>query len=171
MGSSSSPGLTAFTNGPVPSSYIDSPLSQSEQLRSRVIDYVERELLGTPWEHQQRTPGVGIDCIGMILVCSWMLGEQTQDFKAYGREPKSDILVRETAKRATRIELSQSLPADFFIFWTNDKTRRPRHYGMLGYNRVLYHTDVRLGGVTRQDISAWEHRIHSAWRFNSVALD
>lgn len=138
-------------------------------MRASVIEFVENRLMRTPFVHQQRTPGTGTDCIGVVMLCSWFLGEKTQDFKAYGQEPKSEILVRETAKRATKIDLSQSLPADFFIFWTNDKTRRPRHYGMLGYNRVLYHTDVRLGGVTRQNIIEWEHRIHSAWRFNSIA--
>lgn len=129
---------------------------------------MEANYIGIKWVHQGRNPVSGFDCIGFILLCSWYLGENTKNFTGYGEEPKSSLLIPETEKRAVSIPLNQSLPGDFFIMWTNPKTRRPRHYGMLGYNHTLYHSNRSLGGLCREDLGGWGHKIHSAWRFKSI---
>lgn len=171
MGSSSYQAPTLSTRDLVPSSEFEVPLSLNEQRRVDLIRYVDTVLVGKKWVHQGRNPVSGFDCIGFILLCSWYLGERTKDFTAYGEEPKSSLLVANTQERAVRISLSQSIPGDFFIFWVNENTRRPRHFGMLGYNRAVYHSDRRLGGLAKDLNSEQLNRVDSVWRFKSLSMD
>lgn len=53
-----------------------------------------RKLIGTPYNHQGRVPGVGVDCIGLpILVCKDLgLGEFDQ--ANYPRNPNGTLLLK-----------------------------------------------------------------------------
>lgn len=57
--------------------------------RQDIVD-VAREALEptTPWRHQGRLPGIGFDCVGMIVATGWGLGLWPgQDYQQYKRAP------------------------------------------------------------------------------------
>lgn len=49
-----------------------------------------RALIGTPFHHQGRLPGVGIDCAGVPIVVGRMLGLVAPDFDVAGYPPVPD---------------------------------------------------------------------------------
>lgn len=53
-----------------------------------------RALLGTPWHHQGRLPGVGLDCIGIVVCIAHARGYFEFDDTNYGRNPTDDRLER-----------------------------------------------------------------------------
>lgn len=62
-------------------------------------DVVElaRGLLGTPWQHQGRFPGVGVDCVGLVALIAREMGYRVQEMAAeeppdYGRDPVGGLL-------------------------------------------------------------------------------
>lgn len=52
-----------------------------------------RTLLHTPYQHQGRTPGKELDCIGVILVTAKLAGSIPQDFEFcnYGKDPDGKL--------------------------------------------------------------------------------
>lgn len=57
--------------------------------RQDVVD-VARAALDpvTPWRHQGRLPGIGLDCVGQIIVTGWGLGLwPNDDYQSYRRTP------------------------------------------------------------------------------------
>lgn len=48
-----------------------------------------RAMLGTPWQHQARLPGVALDCAGLVICVARQLGLVGPDWdvNAYAREP------------------------------------------------------------------------------------
>jgi cell wall-associated NlpC family hydrolase len=46
-----------------------------------------RSWLDTPYQHQGRLKGVGVDCIGLLVCVAHTLGLSTADMRDYGRRP------------------------------------------------------------------------------------
>lgn len=46
-----------------------------------------RSWLGTPYQHQGRLKGVGVDCIGLLVGVAHALGLSSADMRDYGRRP------------------------------------------------------------------------------------
>lgn len=90
-----------------------------------------RSLIGTPFHHQGRVPGVGIDCAGVLIVVARLLGIKPPDFdvNGYARTPDGlalRALCEEHMERVTELE-----PGDVaLIRWKSDE--RPHHLGIVG---------------------------------------
>lgn len=58
-------------------------------------DFIEkcRSYIGTPFKHQARLPGVGIDCAGVIICAGKELGVDFQDLTNYSRKPRSQDII------------------------------------------------------------------------------
>lgn len=99
-------------------------------LRRAVVDGA-RALLATPFVHQARLPGVGIDCIGVPIVVGRALGLVAPDFdiRGYPRTPDGKTLVEQAARFTTRINRAEMQPGDMIaVRWGLD----PQHVGILG---------------------------------------
>lgn len=96
---------------------------------------------GTPFRHQGRVPGVGIDCIGMLVVAMHHFELMPLDFdiRGYPRMPNPDkmytlLLEQEYAGFVTSKPKAERLPGDFALFRI---AGQPQHfawitdYGML----------------------------------------
>ena len=53
-----------------------------------------RALIGTPWMHQARLPGLAVDCVGLVVLVARQLGLVSPDFdvRGYGRSPDGSLL-------------------------------------------------------------------------------
>lgn len=123
-----------------------------------------RTLLGTPWVHQGRTPGVGIDCAGVIIHILRLNGID-YDVAGYAYEPNGELTAHADACMV-RIPTNSFQPADVLVFRIK---RLPQHMaiatdrGMLhSYNRgASTLSRVVETGLTDQ----WRSHIVAAYKF------
>ena len=115
-----------------------------------------------PWAHQGRTQ-VGIDCIGLVVVCARLCGLSVDDRTDYGRDPDGTLL---DALQAHLEPAADMRAGDVVLIQYAAKL--PRHVGIVGQSRdglTLIHADSRAGKVVEHLIDArWSKRIVSVWR-------
>jgi cell wall-associated NlpC family hydrolase len=116
-----------------------------------------RATLGTRWMHQGRLPGVGLDCVGLVVVAARGAGIELPHVPDYGRLPDGPRLRAAIEASATRVALAQAAPGDVALMAFD---RWPIHLGVLA--------DYPGGGLAL--IHAWagarrvvEHRLDAAW--------
>jgi cell wall-associated NlpC family hydrolase len=100
---------------------------------------VARTFLGTPYHHQARKPGVGMDCIGLLICVARELGHVPPDFNitGYRRVPDGHSLMRHMREQFTEIPREQMAPGDYVCIAYD---RHPHHVGIIG--------DYHLGGLS-----------------------
>lgn len=88
---------------------------------------------GTPYVHQGRLPGVGMDCPAWLIVGARQLGLKPADFdvQGYSRVPDGHTLQNICNEHMTRLpSLSAALPGDA-ILCAFRESGRAQHLGML----------------------------------------
>lgn len=123
-----------------------------------------RSWLGTPWQHQGRTKGVAVDCVGLVIEVARATGVMTVDEAAnYRRRPDGITLERKLAEYLARVSLSKIQPADVVLIAT---ASAPDHVAFVG--------DYPGGGLTLLHAympmrKVVEHRLDATWRRQIVA--
>lgn len=131
--------------------------------RAAIISYARR-LLGTPYRHQGRQPGCGLDCIGLVVVVARHFGLSDHDVHDYPRLPEGDRLLGE-ARRAGFIPVGRARPGDVICLRT---ARDPQHLAIVTDIGML-HACARRERVIEHRIDAtWRERIVAAFRFPGV---
>lgn len=102
-----------------------------------------RALLETPFRHQGRVAGVGLDCAGVPIVIARTLGLVASDFdvNAYARTPDGESLQGFCEQYMRRIPPQQMRPGDVVLVRWQDGA--PQHLGVL----VPYRHDGALSMV------------------------
>lgn len=111
-------------------------------MRRETVVAAARELIGTPYLHQGRTPGEqgGLDCIGVPVVLARLLGIKplSWDVNGYRRVPDGHTLMRRIRQElADEVGPDEMAPGDVAVF---DWGQFPHHVGMLA--------DYRHGGLS-----------------------
>lgn len=146
---------------------------------------IARSYMGTPFVHQGRTPGVALDCAGLVICVGKELGCLPADFDMsdYDQEPDKTSIVDACDLHLIRIPREQAQPGDVIVIaWD----RWPQHLGIMGVyapapsHRTLIHAFMREGEkpehkrtppVVREHRLAPElmKKIVRAYRFPEVA--
>jgi cell wall-associated NlpC family hydrolase len=90
-----------------------------------------RSLIDTPFHHQQRVPGVGMDCAGVIIWIGWELGllPRSFDVTGYSRQPDGVTLKAHCDDRLTPIQAEAIQRGDaVLIRW---RAGEPQHLGIV----------------------------------------
>ncbi|WP_316150423.1 NlpC/P60 family protein [Cupriavidus sp. BIC8F] len=116
-----------------------------------------RTWLGTPYHHQGRLKGVGVDCGGLLVCAGKALGLTDFDMQGYGRYPDGSLLPLCEA-HMQRITLADVAPGAVILFqWQS----RPSHLGIVtavdGDEWLMTHAYIQSRKVV-------EHRLDDAWR-------
>ncbi|KUO53202.1 MAG: hypothetical protein APF82_01030 [Sphingomonadales bacterium BRH_c42] len=74
-----------------------------------------RGWLGTPFHHQGRLKGVGVDCAGVIVEVARELGIGDVDLRGYGHRPDSRELERLCHEHMTPVTFAQAKPGDVLL--------------------------------------------------------
>jgi NlpC/P60 family putative phage cell wall peptidase len=134
--------------------------------RADIIAYA-RTLLGTPYRHQGRLPGVGLDCVGVLVAVATHFGLSFHDCPAYARVPHRDTLERELeAGGMAEVPRSRVRPGDAMTFWV--RTRGVAKHAMLLTDRGVlhaYHSVNPVGVVETALEPFWAHRLSKCYRF------
>jgi cell wall-associated NlpC family hydrolase len=98
-----------------------------------------RGWISTPFHHQARLRGVGVDCAGLVIGVARELGLVAPDFDVggYSRVPDGSSLIRWCDAYMQRSTRADMLPGDVIVVRFD---RDPQHLGLLG--------DYRHGGLS-----------------------
>lgn len=114
-----------------------------------------RACLGTPFRHQGRLPGIGLDCGGLIVAVCQALGLEYQDMAGYGRRPGGGAmeLLLDSQSCIARIQPSQAEIGDLLLmrFRTD-----PQHLAL--------RTDVGIIHAFEEAGAVVEHGLDDVWR-------
>lgn len=129
-----------------------------------VID-AARSWKGTPFHHQGRVKGVGVDCAGLIVEAFKEAGKDLEDRTNYGRLPAGGQLRQELQKRFSRVH-GKPLPGDVLEMSYEGETS---HLGIYTEKDTIIHAN----GSTWKKISMvvehgyrdpWIKRTRAIWR-------
>lgn len=118
-----------------------------------------RECLGTPFKHQARVPGLGIDCVGLLVHCFKSLGMAYNDETGYPRNPYDRKLEKNLDAQPSlrRIEVSEAGAGDVLVMRIKTAPQHVAvHTGFVDGHAYLIHSSELHGGVV-------EHRLDELW--------
>lgn len=134
-----------------------------------------RSWLGTRWQHQASLRGVGTDCIGMVLGVANACGVReaaefiaAPEFKGYGREPNSMLVLLGCERWLDPIPVARARPGDVLVMRFN---LEPQHFGIM--TRIqpdyLIHAYAQARKVVENRIDdLWRSRILRAYSFRMI---
>lgn len=122
----------------------------SAATRTQVVA-AARSWLGTPFHHQARLNGVGVDCVGLVIGVARTLGLVAPDFdvQAYPRMPDGKSLMHLVQMHMRPLGLDQPMQAGDVVVVRFDAD--PQHLGILG--------DYRHGGLSIIHAAAMPGRV------------
>lgn len=135
-------------------------------LRADIIA-AARECLGTPWHHQGRAVGIGIDCIGTIVHPARRLGIAHTDCTNYRRRPDGVTLVEHLEKNLVRIDPAAAGPGDVLCMWWA-RADLPYHVGIVTPVGILHSYALAKKVLEHEMTESWRNRVHSAWAYPGV---
>ena len=156
-----------------------------EARQARIVSEA-RSWIGTPFHHQGRLRGVGVDCIGLVIGICEALCLQSRavdrkgrkipftaiDEKGYAPEPQGNLLRTKLDDFLERIPADSMKPGDIALFVM---ARHPQHVAVIGDHPAgglsLIHAYSPRGGVCEHGYNEkWRGRIVSAYRFYEDAF-
>ncbi|RMF71341.1 MAG: hypothetical protein D6740_06865, partial [Alphaproteobacteria bacterium] len=115
-----------------------------------------RSLIGTPFRHQGRLPGRGLDCVGLALVVARRLGLSGYDWTGYPRLPQPELLFAHAARAGfQRKTVARAAAGDLLVMRFHAD---PCHVAIATEQLAgIIHACARRGRVV-------EHRLDRRWR-------
>lgn len=128
-----------------------------------------RSWIGTPWHHQARVKGVGVDCVGVVIGVARDLGLSGYDVTGYGELPDPAMMGRELRENLIEIPVEHVESGD--ILWFRIATD-PQHVGIVSCEdpMTIVHAMRKPGLVVEVSVDErWRKRIVGAFRFRGLA--
>lgn len=127
-----------------------------------------RTWIGTPFHHQGRKKGIGVDCAGIIAGVLQRFDVPHKDHENYTRE-ESTHMMRQSLDEAL-VKIDRLEPGAVVLFFLR-RRENTCHVGIMETDSTIIHADMRHGvkKVTRMRLSAgWMKRIHTIYRLPGV---
>jgi NlpC/P60 family putative phage cell wall peptidase len=127
-----------------------------------------RACLGTPFRHQGRLPGIGLDCAGVAVEVARALGCAPLDVSGYGRTPAAGQLeaVLDAQPDLERVDREDRQPGDILLMRF---TGEPQHLAILTDEGTMIHSYEAVGTCCEHRLSAvWAARVVRVYRFRGV---
>lgn len=144
--------------------------------RSDIVS-AAREYIATPFHHQGRAKGVGVDCIGLIVGAAAQAGLVLRDRTDYSRQPVPSDLLRGFRDNFAPINGPDFRPADILVFWVVDPATLPPEKLADTPQHVALATDLGMmhawNGGARKVVEhgvtkGWLARLHSVWKIQGL---
>jgi cell wall-associated NlpC family hydrolase len=123
-----------------------------------VVQTIEaaRNCLGTPFHHQGRAPGAGLDCIGLVVVALRAAGMDVHDRTDYARRPDGKSL--EAGLREHGFAPADEIRAGNILLFRYD--RQPQHVALATGSDSMIHAFAPAGAVVETSIGDyWRRRL------------
>ena len=144
------------------------PHTQTVPIDRSLIIELAREMLGTPFVHQGRVPGVGVDC-GGVLECVWnkLPCYPRVSVTSYGRVPHQRAMTAVLDKYFERIAIGAAGLGDVIhIAWVRNI---PQHVGILTDIGIVHAYAYAKRVVEEPLEQAWRGKVRAAYRFPGVS--
>lgn len=126
-----------------------------------------RECLGTPFRHQGRLIGFGIDCAGVAIHVARQIGAGHIDVSGYGRTPANGQLERSLDEQPCleRVALNERQAGDLLLMrFVSD----PQHLAICAGETII-HAYESVGQCCEHRLSSlWAARIVRVYRFRGI---
>ena len=125
-----------------------------------------RTWLGTPFRHQGRLKGVGVDCAGVVIGVATELEIPCNDVSGYGRIPSKGKFHTELSARLDPIQLSDVLPGDMMTFAWRGEAQHIAIVSTVGEHILLIHAWQEIGSCVENIFDPiWQQRLRGCWRY------
>lgn len=126
--------------------------------------------LDTPFHHQARLKGVGVDCVGLVIGTAHALGISGHDTVDYARMPDPVAMRAQLAAHLDEVPFRQLRVGDVLWFRV---VHEPQHLGIVIDLEPLtmIHAYQRPGVdrvITQRLDGFWRKRIAGCWRFRGI---
>lgn len=136
------------------------------------IVHTALQAIDTPFRHQGRVLGLGLDCAGLYVFICQSLGIPHQDATGYPRTPYDGELERQMDEQPAlqRIPVEEASKGDILVM---RMTRQPQHIALHagntnGYPCVIHASEMH-GKVCHHRIDElWRARVVRAYRFEGL---
>lgn len=123
-----------------------------------------RACIDTPFMHQGRVPGVGLDCIGLVIAVARRFYD-LPEIEAYGRVPAQGRLQSGMDLHPLLRRVSGPEPGDILLMRFRHE---PRHVAFFAGDTII-HSYAQVGRVVEHRLDArWASRIVRAYRFKDL---
>lgn len=141
-------------------------LPSASNLRPLTSVSAARACLNTLFHHQGRIPGIGLDCIGLVIVALRATGMHIQDRTDYGRRPDGKSLAAAlTAHGATPVDAIAA--GDVLLFRYDGQ---PQHVALATSADSMIHSFAPAGKVVETMIGDyWRRRLVGVYRFEELS--
>jgi len=127
-------------------------------LSRNMIIGTARSMIGTPFHHQGRKPGIALDCLGFIVCTANLLGCNIRDNKTYRRFPNGSLLPK-MREQLVEIPLADIDVADIMVF-QQKRLRNPWHVAFRSVYRDtagMIHACLFNKKVIEQTVDSYQH--------------
>ena len=132
--------------------------------RSAAIVAAVRAEVGTRFRPQGRVPGLGLDCVGVVLVAARATGMAPPRLPAYALGGDHEALLCEALEAAALSPVGEPGPGDIHLFAPAEGRRHFAVQVSAGAPWRLVHAHAGLGRVVEAPAEpGWAHL--GAWRF------
>jgi NlpC/P60 family putative phage cell wall peptidase len=121
-----------------------------------------RSCLGTPFHHQGRLPGVGLDCIGLVIFGLRAAGIKVKDRTDYSRRPDGKSLAAALTDHGA-VEVADIHAGDIIVFRYD---HQPQHVALATSTDTMIHAFAPAGTVVETVIGDyWRRRLVGIYAF------
>jgi cell wall-associated NlpC family hydrolase len=137
-------------------------MNEYNNLREQIVRSA-RQRIGTPFKHQGRKAGIGLDCIGLVVDVfkEFYPDIVNLDMTNYSRIPNKNKLKETLDLLLQPVDLYEAYAGDIILFAYG---KEPQHVGILTENSVI-HAYASVGCVIETSILKDDIRIVATYSF------
>ena len=121
--------------------------------------------IGTPFKHQGRIKGIGVDCVGLIIGVAHYFKLTEFDYTHYSHTPDGYLMQQLLDQHLESIAIHAAKPGDIVLMRFDTE---PQHVGILSdYGIIHAYAQVRRCVEHRLD-GVWQSRIVGAYAYPNV---
>lgn len=122
-----------------------------------------RSYVGSPFHHGGRLPGVGLDCIGVIVCAASACGLLHCDVEAYPLRPNGQLRM---SLDAQLVGVPSALAGDVLLMSFSEEP----HHVALFTGPTIIHAYITVKRCVEQPMAElWEKRVRGVYRFREFA--
>jgi len=121
-----------------------------------------RKWIGTPFHHQGRAMGAGVDCLGLVVCVFNSLGARIVDQESYSRYPTGGHLLAGMREQFTEVGPQQRKPSDIIVM---AERAHANHVMILTESGTVIHSYFRNRSVVEQPLKLFENKIVGVFRY------
>lgn len=133
-------------------------------LDNRIVEEA-RLWLGTPWHHNARLRGVGVDCVQFAMAVLEACGAPKKSYDNYYRQPKGNSLLDAIDELSYSSRTEEIKAGCILIF---EIAGVPHHVAIATSETTMIHADQRVGKVVEHSIGGWVRKLAAIYE---VSID